>query len=80
MLSFILHEIIYMNILTSSWSKNCKEVSCNEEFCSNYLTGFKEDNWDQIFSVWQTGQYRAAVIKPLPVKHSAIIDEFPLGR
>lgn len=40
----------------------------------------KRGDWDQIFSVWQSGQYRAPVIKPLPVKHPAIIDEFPLGR
>lgn len=46
----------------------------------NRLTGFKKDNWEQILSVWQSGQYRAPVIKPLPVKHPAIIDEFPLGR
>lgn len=44
------------------------------------MTGFKKDDWDQIFSVWQSGQYRTPVIKSLPVKHSAIIDEFPLGR
>lgn len=37
-------------------------------------------DWDQIFSVWQPGQYRPPVIKPLPVKHPARIDEFPLGR
>lgn len=30
--------------------------------------------------MWQSGQYRAPVIKPLPVKHPAIIDEFPPGR
>lgn len=30
--------------------------------------------------MWQSGQYRAAVIKPLPIKYPAIIDEFPLGR
>lgn len=30
--------------------------------------------------MWQSGQYRAPVIKPLPVKHPAVIDEFPLGR
>ncbi len=30
--------------------------------------------------MWQSGQYRAPVIKPLPVKHPAIIDEFPLGK
>lgn len=40
------------------------------------MTGFKKDDWDQIFSVWQLGQYRTPVIKPLPVKHPAIIDEF----
>lgn len=51
-----------------------------EELHGNHLTGFKKDDWDQIFSVWQLGQYRAPVIKPLPVKHPAIIDEFPLGR
>lgn len=44
------------------------------------MTDFKKDDWDQIFSVWQLGQYRAPVIKPLPVKHPAIIDEFPLGK
>lgn len=44
------------------------------------MTGLKKDDWDQIFSVWQSGQYRAPVIKPLPVKHPAIIDEYPLGR
>lgn len=44
------------------------------------MTGFlKKDDWDQIFSVWQSGQYRAPVIKSLPVKHPAIIDEFPPG-
>lgn len=53
---------------------------CKEESLGNHLTGFKKGDWDQIFSVWQSGQYRAPVIKPLPVKHPAIIDEFPLGR
>lgn len=46
----------------------------------DHLTGFKMGDWDQIFSVWQPGQYRPPVIKPLPVKHPARIDEFPLGR
>lgn len=44
------------------------------------MTGFQKDDWDRIFSLWQSGQYRAPVIKPLPVKHPAIIDEFSLGR
>lgn len=39
----------------------------------------KGDDWDRIFSVWQSGQYWAAVIKPLPVKHPAVMDEFPPG-
>lgn len=51
-----------------------KRSSCNN------LTGFKKVDWDHIFSVWQSCQYRAPVIKPLPVKHPAIIDEFPQGR
>lgn len=59
-------------------------MSCNklgtQRFLRNHLTGFKADNWDQVFGVWQSGQYRAPVIKPLPVKHPTIIDEFPLGR
>lgn len=52
---------------------------CKEELVSNHLTGFKKYNWDQIFSVWQSGQYRAPVIKPLPVKHPVRIDEFSPG-
>lgn len=35
---------------------------------------------DRILSVWQSGQYRDPVIKPVPVKHPAIIDECPPGR
>lgn len=45
-----------------------------------FFNFYLKDDWDQIFSVWQSGQYRAPVIKPLPVKHPARIDEFPLGR
>lgn len=30
--------------------------------------------------MWQSGQYRAPVIKLLPIKHPARIDEFPLRR
>ena len=36
-------------------------------------------DWDHIFSVWQPGQYGAPVIKPLPVRHAARIDDLPLG-
>lgn len=53
---------------------------CTEELDIDHLTGFKTGDWDQIFSVWQPGQYRPPVIKLLPVKHPARIDEFPLGR
>lgn len=51
-----------------------------EEFHADHLAGFKMGDRDQIFSVWQPGQYGAPVIKPLPVTHPARIDEFPLGR
>lgn len=89
MSSFILHETICKNtetfLMTWTLKKVGKDESCaKEEFVSNHLTGFfffyLKDDWDQIFSVWQSGQYRAPVIKPLPVKHPARIDEFPLGR
>lgn len=55
-------------------------TSCVKRSPSDPLTGCKKGVWDQIFSVWQSGQYRAPVIKPLPVKHPAIIDEFSPGR
>lgn len=61
-------------LLMSPTLKEASSTLCN------HLTGFKKDDWDQVFSVCQSGQYGAAVIKPLPVKHPAIIDEFPLGR
>lgn len=59
---------------------NYLNAHCTEELGIYHLTGFKMGDWDQIFSVWQPGQYRPPVIKPLPVKHPARIDEFPLGR
>lgn len=73
-----LHEIICMN-LSEHLKRGERWLLCKEELVSNHLTGFKKHNWDQIFSVWQSGQYRAPVIKPLPVKHPARIDEFSPG-
>lgn len=62
------------------WGNDEFKSLCKDRFLGIHLTGFKKDDWDQVFSMWQAGQYRAPVIKPLPVKHPAIIDEFPLGR
>lgn len=39
----------------------------------------KRDDWDYIFSVWQSGQYRAPAIKPLPINIQPELMSFPWG-